>query len=218
MSSFLEYRHAAIVVDTTTVAAGVELPENTPSKLYVVLVEGGDSNVTTMKRGRDGREREVLARKWMLAVLGSHDDVMERVASMSASAESGGVCMGTRGPSGEISAEQYIRKYRRLLSNAMGGWDGLMPVLHAKVVLDGADEALIQTAFFQSLADAGRIEPHSYGRKAIRLNPQDNAADNVIQTLAHVHALTRAFPSVSVSLDDLGYVEVLLPYHQRRAA
>lgn len=218
MSSFLEYRHAAIVVDTTAVAAGVELPENTPAQLYVVLVEGGDSNVTTMKRGRDGREREVLARKWMLAALGSHEDVMERVASMSASAESGGVCMGTRGPSGEISAEQYIRKYRRLLTNATGGWDGLMPLLHAKVVLDGADEALAQTAFFQPLAQEGRIEPYSYERKAIRLTPQANNADNVIQTLAHVHALTCAFPDVSVSLYDLGYVEALLQHYQRRAA
>ncbi|MEY2161564.1 MULTISPECIES: hypothetical protein [unclassified Rhodanobacter] len=218
MSSFLEYRHAAIVVDTTAVAAGVELPENVPAKLYVVLVEGGDSNVTTMKRGIDGREREVLARTWMLAVLGGHDDVMERVASMSASAESGGVCMGTRGPSGDIIAEQYIRKYRRLLTNATGGWDGLMPLLHAKVVLDRADDALTQTAFFQSLANEGRIEPYSYERKAIRLTPQDNDADNIIQMLAHVHALARAFPELSVTLNDLGYVDALLPNYQRRAA
>ncbi|UJJ60437.1 hypothetical protein [Rhodanobacter denitrificans] len=217
MSSFLEYRHAAIVIDTTAVATRVALPANTPAKLYVALVEGGDSNVTTMKRGADGRTREVLARDWLLAALGDHDDVMERVCIASASAESGGTCMGTRGPSGDITAEQYIRKYRRLLANATGGWDGLMPLFHAKVVLDGADDALAQSAFFTSMAEQGRVEPWSYDRKAIRLTPEGDHADNVIQTLAHVHALSRAFPSINVWLKDLGYVDALLTRHRRAA-
>lgn len=126
--------------------------------------------------------------------------------------------MGTRGPSGSISPEQYIRKYRRLLANAVGGWDGLMPLLHAKVTLSRADDALGQVPFFQSLADQGRIEPYSYQRKAIRLTPESDHADNVIRTLAHVHALRRAFPDIRVELEELGYVEALLSRHRRHAA
>lgn len=218
MSSFLEYRHAAIAIDTTIVSAGVDMPANVPARLYVVLVEGGDSNVTTIKRGADGRKREVLARRWLLAALGDHDDVMERVALYSGSTESGNTCMGTRGASGCISPEQYIRKYRRLLANATGGWDGLMPLLHAKVVLDGAEEALSQTPFFQALADQGRIRPHPYEQKAIRLTPGDGSADSVIQTLSHVHAITREFPGIRLGIDELGYVDALLSRYARRAA
>ncbi|UJJ56776.1 hypothetical protein [Rhodanobacter thiooxydans] len=218
MSSFLEYRHVAIAIDTTSVADGVTMPANAPATLYVALVEGGDSNVTTIKRSANGREREVLARRWLLAVLGDHDDVMERVALVSVSAESGSTCMGTRRASGSITAEQYIRKYRRLLAKAVTGWDGLMPLLHSRVVIGDADAALEQSPFFQALATQGRIEPHTYGRKAIRLTPEGGRADSVIQTLAHVHALGRACPEIEIGLDDLGYVDALLATTARRAA
>lgn len=127
MSSNIEYRHLALAYPTSRVEERWQ--EATGERtftcfdrepVYIVLAESGESNVTTSKR-INGRNVEVLRRKWNIAAIGTRSAVIAHACRIAPYAEGGMTKLNCAGHSGWVSAEAYIRRYRNTMSRAVDG-------------------------------------------------------------------------------------------------
>lgn len=220
MSTHIEYKHIALSLDMRALQSvtGIAVPPAIKDQLYLVMVESGDSNVTTMKRCADGRTREVRARSWGLRAFGAIDDIIEHVAKASSDAEGGMISIGNNGSGGYVSAESYIRRYRRLIQRPVGHFDALVPLMHSLLTLYGAEEAIAGSEYFSALKRQGDLTACAYGGYSIRLTPQDDECVSILRHLAMAYQLWKDNPKIWVGFEGLGYLDHFLSKYFRRAA
>lgn len=220
MSTHIEYKHVALSLDMSALqsTAGITVPAGIRDHLYLAIVESGDSNCTTMKRGTDGRTREVRARSWGLRAFGSVDDIIEHITKASWDAEGGMIHIGNMGSSGYVSAESYIKRYRRLLQRPVAHYDALVPLMHSLLTLYGAEEAIAGSEYFSQLKREGVLTPCAYGGYSVRLTPQDDQCVSILRHLAMAYQLWKDHPKIWVGFEGLGFMEGFLSNHYRRAA
>lgn len=136
MSSTIEYNHIAfrfsIAKMLDQLSSGVSTPhldlvrQYTPRQMpsyatdlerYVVFIQAGSSNCTQFKR-INGVEREVLARDWYIIRSGTEDAVIANVCNYCSSTIGGGTVFSKNRRNG-ITPEAYIRKYRKVIADAI---------------------------------------------------------------------------------------------------
>lgn len=121
MSSTLEFRHLAIALPTSRALAAIRsiipgAPDfydwGADGQLYFVFAEAGASNV--FEAGRSSR----VARRWLLAAVGSPYLVLRTVTRTAADyVLGGGVCLTTRARC--TRPETYIAAYRTAMERAV---------------------------------------------------------------------------------------------------
>ncbi|WP_199039747.1 MULTISPECIES: hypothetical protein [unclassified Dyella] len=220
MSTHIEYKHLALSLNMAALQNlnDCSVPPAIKDQLLLVLCESGDSNCTTLQRGSDGRTREVRSRSWGLRAFGSEDDIIEHIAKASADAEGMMIAIGNMGSSGCVSAESYIRKYRRTLQRPVGHYDALVPLMHSLLTLYGAEEAIAGSEYFSALKREGALTACAYGGYSIRLTPQDDECVSILRHLAMAYQLWKDNPKIWVGFEGLGYLDHFLSKYFRRAA
>ena len=107
MSYRIEYQWFGLRI-TSDVAPGLVEPR------FVIAIEGGDNNLTTM--GRHGVERR--ARSWDIGMIGTETQVLRQATRFGSYCESGELK-----PAGKhCTPEAYIRRIRRAMAEAQDLW------------------------------------------------------------------------------------------------
>lgn len=107
MSYWIEYQAAAFVLPAETLGH--------PEPRFVIAIEGGSNNVTTVDRG--GRERR--ARDWHMSMIGTRTQVLRQAVMAAASCEGGSLKPLGR----SMTPEAYIGRIWRLMRTASKGFE-----------------------------------------------------------------------------------------------